>query len=423
MRIPALLSLAIVVALLASKPAGAADTRRAQVAAATSDALHALEAEVLRVSVTPELTVAQFVDRTGSRPAIAKAVRRAEQIGGTRWLDDQTCQVRMELPGSEVADALVEVAETSGRDAALPPEVLRRRLDPLRERTFAATGMSTGAVDRLRPPADDPAWRDVPDRAVRAAVSDARRNAARQVFESVEATPIPGAADNASLGVVLADPKVRDALQGWVMNRPVTSVLFQPDLEVRVAVAVDGEAFWDELSTAVGERTDLPFPRDDEPRDALRRAVLRQVEPTVGRAQVLPDGATTAPTTTTTTAATLRVVQPAEQTVDIPAEPPRWVGEQVDVRGSSPAAGGALKTARAAENAARDLLRQRIEELPLTRKLSLGQAGERDPRIRGAIDRAVRRGRTRKVNYLPDGGVEVTVTLSLRDLWYDLPTR
>lgn len=418
MRLPLILT--FVVSLLAAVPArGAADARRAQVAAATADALASLEAEVLHAAVTPDLTVEQFIVRTDARQALARTLRRAEQIGGTRWLDDQTCQVRMELPGGEIADALVQIAEAKPGEAGLPATVLRRRVERLREQTFAATGISTSAVDRLRPDPDQPAWRGIPDAAVQAAVSDARRNAARQVLDVVETIeiPAPGAAaaagteDKPRLGQVLADQKIRDALNGWLMNRPVTSVSFQPDLEVRVGVAVDGESFWDEMVTAAGDRSDVPFPRDREARDALRRAVLRQVEPTVGRAQVAPSGVKVAAVATQ---------ESGNAPVDIPAEPPRWVGEQVDARATSRPVDGRLMTARAAENIARGRLRERLEQLPLSRNMTLGEAARRDDRVRLAIDRRVKGARPRKVNYLADGGAEVTFTLDLRDVWYDL---
>src|SRR4051794_38815757 len=70
------------------------DARRAQVAAATADATQALRHDVLSTSLTPDLTVDQFLQRTDSADQLAKALRHAEQIGGTRWLDDKTCQVR-----------------------------------------------------------------------------------------------------------------------------------------------------------------------------------------------------------------------------------------------------------------------------------------------------------------------------------------
>src|SRR4051812_49427949 len=75
-------------------------SRRAQIAAATADAQAALEHDVLAAPITSELSVDQFVQRTHSTDAIAKVVRRAEQIGGARWPDEHTCQVRMELSGS-----------------------------------------------------------------------------------------------------------------------------------------------------------------------------------------------------------------------------------------------------------------------------------------------------------------------------------
>src|SRR4051812_36409997 len=88
-----------------------ADARRAQVSAANADAVEALRRDVFGASMTPDMTVEQFIQRTDSRDALDKAIRRAEQIGGTRRLDDQTCQVRLQLPGTEVADAIVQVAE------------------------------------------------------------------------------------------------------------------------------------------------------------------------------------------------------------------------------------------------------------------------------------------------------------------------
>ena len=212
------------------------DARRAQVAAATADALDALREKLLAASVTADVTVEEFIRRTDGHDELALTLKRAEQIGGTRWVDDQTCEVKMELRGSELADALVEIAADHPREAGMPPNILRKRVADLSEQTFGASGMSTRAVDRLRPDRDDEAWRGVPAEAVRAAVNEARRSAARQILDSVADLPMPGAGD--TLGKLFNDQQVRDALEGWAMNRPVTSVEFQPDLEVRVRVAV-----------------------------------------------------------------------------------------------------------------------------------------------------------------------------------------
>src|SRR5205085_2367012 len=91
--------------------AAASDDRRAQVAAATADGMGALEREVLSETITGTLTVEQFIDEAHARDDLARVVRRAQQIGGARWLDDKTCQVRLELSGNEVADLLVSIAQ------------------------------------------------------------------------------------------------------------------------------------------------------------------------------------------------------------------------------------------------------------------------------------------------------------------------
>jgi hypothetical protein len=264
--------------------------------------------------------------------------------------------------------------------------------------------MSTGATDHLRPPPEQTAWRGVPDAAVCAAVKEARQDAARKVIDSLGSIELSPRGPR--LDKTLADAKVRADLETWLMNRPVTSVNFQDDMAVRVTVAVEGEPLWNELLAAAGERDDLGFPRDDQSRFDVRREVLRRVQPTVGRALAKTGGAP--------------AVAVQRHAVAIPRDPPRWVVDQVDARGSSKAVNGRLKTARAAEAVARDRLRGRIEALSLSRNLTLGDAAKRDDRVRGAIDRAVERARPRKVNYLSDGGAEVSFSLDLRDLWYEL---
>jgi hypothetical protein len=394
--------------------AGEADARRAQVAAANSDAIEALRRDVLSATVTPDMTIEQFVQRTDSRDALDKTIRRAAQIGGTRWVDDQTCQVRLQLPGGEVADALVQAAEAKPREAGIPIEVVRQRVEPLRERTFGATGMSTGAIDRLRPGPDQAAWRGVPDAAVRTALNDARRSAATQVLGRLESSASTSAG-TASLRTLLADPKVRGELEGWLMGRPVTAANFRDDLEVRVSIAPDPDALWNELAAATADRKDLGFPGDGDARDQLRLNVIRQVEPTIGRSFAKAPGVAEQPKAA--------AAGPAVAAVEIPRDPPRWIAEQREAKGSSKPVDGALKTARAAESAARDNLRQEIEKLPLSRSLTLGEAASRDGRVRAAVDRAVKHARPRKVNYRSDGGAEVTFSLDLRDLWYELDAR
>ena len=65
------------------------EPRRTQIEAARADALAALRRDVLEARLNRDLTVGQFADRAaGGRDRVLAVVRDAEQIGGTRWLDE-----------------------------------------------------------------------------------------------------------------------------------------------------------------------------------------------------------------------------------------------------------------------------------------------------------------------------------------------
>src|SRR3954466_157910 len=85
-----------------------------QVSAATANAVEKIRADVEDEWLAPNLTVADFLDRTGAAGELTNTLRRAEQIGGPRWLDDQTCQVKLAIPGDRVAQALRDIATSRG---------------------------------------------------------------------------------------------------------------------------------------------------------------------------------------------------------------------------------------------------------------------------------------------------------------------
>ena len=68
----------------------------------------------------------------------------AQMIGGPRWLDDQTCQVRLEISGTRVAAALVQIANVNATKTPIAPDLLAGRLKEWDNRTFSATATSTG---------------------------------------------------------------------------------------------------------------------------------------------------------------------------------------------------------------------------------------------------------------------------------------
>src|SRR5687768_5296009 len=79
------------------------DPRRDQVAAATARAVDRLRAQISTEQLGRGVTVGDVLRSTGGTDNFVKTLQRAQMIGGPRWLDDQTCQVRLEITGPRVA--------------------------------------------------------------------------------------------------------------------------------------------------------------------------------------------------------------------------------------------------------------------------------------------------------------------------------
>src|SRR5678810_191648 len=67
--------------------------RADQISAATTNAVDKLYADIAQERLTPQLSVGQFLDLKSGRDRLVQSLRRADQIGGPRWLDQQTCQI------------------------------------------------------------------------------------------------------------------------------------------------------------------------------------------------------------------------------------------------------------------------------------------------------------------------------------------
>lgn len=393
----------IAVVLLCAGARGQEDARRSQVAAATADAYEGLRREVLAMPVAGDLTVQSLVERTGGQPQLDAVLHSADQIGGTRWLDDQTCQVRLEVRGVDVARTLLELADKHPKAVPVSLAVLRERLKSWNDRTFPATGSSTAgsAVERLRPDDSQVAWRSVGDKDRCAAINAARRNAAERVLDSVR--PIDFA-DGKKMADVLATPAINDAVGKWLGSRPITSIEFRDDLEVRLTLAAAPDELWSTLRAGLERQSAVPAPRSEAQWDQMRKQVQDRMAPPVGRAVAVAG-------------------QAGAAAVAIPLEPPAWADDIADAEGSATAASGPkLRTARAAEAVALEHLRGRINALPLTAKLTLGDAAHQNPRIEAAVSRSLSRARLSKVDYdsPTPGAVRVKMTLNLADVWREL---
>src|SRR5688500_5737051 len=95
--------------IAASLHAQVPNPRRDQVAAATARAVERLRAQIAREQVGRNVTVADILKSTGGNDNLVKTLQRSQMIGGPRWLDDQTCQVRLEIAGPRVAAALLQI--------------------------------------------------------------------------------------------------------------------------------------------------------------------------------------------------------------------------------------------------------------------------------------------------------------------------
>src|SRR5204862_7590703 len=138
--------------------------------------------------------------------------------GGPRWIDDQTCQVRLEISGQRVAQALISIAQSNPKKSPIAPELLTGRLRDWNERTFSATGTSTGAaaIEMVRPTDESPAWSRVSDQARQDAITAAKQDAVHKVIESIK--PIELVKD------ALNDAQIQRELERWLASPPVTEV-------------------------------------------------------------------------------------------------------------------------------------------------------------------------------------------------------
>ncbi len=390
------------------------DARSAQVSAATAGAVLRLQDDISEQRLAPRLNVGQFLERTGQSAALTDLLRRADQIGGPRWLDENTCQVKLSIAGQSVAQLLEQIASDLGSKSPVPPAAIRMKLRDWNGRTFLATGtsVSAGKLDSLRPPPSAPGWQQVDDASRKRAIADAARDAAKRALQPVTNLRI---AQDRSVSDLLADPTIAARLDKWLATRPVTNVRFHDDLSVDLTLGVTGDEVYDALERAAG----IHQTANDEPPvsfppgkslvnagahvDALRRDFDAQFEVPVGKGRA--ERAATAP------AVNSRLI--------LPDQPPPWLANPIRAEAKSAWRGSKLKTSRAAESAAMDALRKQVDALPLGSQ-SVAAYSRQSTAIARGVDDALVRARVTKIEYLTDGQAVVHVELDPRDLWDEL---
>src|SRR6266545_774717 len=101
------------VMLIAGTLSAQTEDRRDHIQAALNNAAASLRQQVEGVRLSNDLTVGQLVNQLQAQEQLNNILSRAQQIGGTRWLDDQTCQVRLELAGNSVSAELKRLVSSA----------------------------------------------------------------------------------------------------------------------------------------------------------------------------------------------------------------------------------------------------------------------------------------------------------------------
>jgi hypothetical protein len=385
----------IFLSLVIVAPAMAAQDPQAVIAAAAASAVSNLNSDICSEPIRTDLTVSTFLDRTSSHPRLLALLKQAQQIGGPRWIDAQTCQIRLDIPALAVRSELQRIAQDHVSDSPIGANELVLDLQSWDARIFSATGTSTASIDQILPPVGSVAWQGVSSQEVRQDVQSARQDAGNRILGSIQSIPLAG---GKTIGDALAIVAVRQAVNDWIISQPITLAVFRDDRQVEVTVAVSAAGLAEKLRSVLTGRTDLPLPENDQGWASIADAISGQMAAPVGRAgSAAPD------------------TQP-EQLV-LPDPPPDWIFRQLDAsasgNGDTP-----LLAARQAEEAATENLRQQIEKLPLTSRRTLGDAAASYPQITAAIDRTlVRSAHVYSVDYQTDGSVNVRISLDLQDLW------
>lgn len=244
-----------------------------------------------------------------------------------------------------------------------------------------------------------------------------------------------------TLGDLFDTGTVGERSRRWLASQPVTRIIYGEDRRVEVRLSIEPAAWVEELrqgleASANGE-SDAGLPEVSPRRWSdvvaeLRRALPEEpsgsayARPAIGEAEPAPE-----PTPL------LEALGPLTSAVDAAAVPPQWSSRRISAEGSAEGAEAAeavevsaaaaniaprarLRAARAAEEAARNKLRDALMNLPLGEPLTLGEVAKQDPQVLAAVEEAVRRADVTLTIYEPGAGARVHLSADGQDLWQSL---
>jgi hypothetical protein len=239
------------------------------VISATSVARANLRDTIGRVLVAPpDLYIADFLDKTGGADRLNDVLAKAEPVGGPRWLDKGTCQVRLTVPADSVFTILESLATERSDRSPTTLATIRRVGEDWKSRSFTATGASV--LSQATTAAVAPATANVPFvapivpppwtidllqadgnaspagsrlRTIRAA----ERVALIRLRAQAEQLPV---SQGVTIGDVLAiHPQLTDEFDAAVRRARAAKIEYLADGSVQLRVTLDGAIIWNALTT------------------------------------------------------------------------------------------------------------------------------------------------------------------------------
>lgn len=222
---------------------------------AIDDARQKLKQEILATEIEDGQTVGAFLREKGMEQELDRQLAEAKPVGGARWLDERSCQVRMELPGERVAEIIAKAS--AGR-----PNEKQAATQTMSRMTFVSVGRAGGAdrksragMDRRLVPQQPPEWVNQamsaeawsrsgssPLLAAQAAETEARGVLAQRVGTLILAysTTLQQAGE--------IDPAIAEATARALKSARVRRTDYGADGSAKVRVELNLRGLWDELN-------------------------------------------------------------------------------------------------------------------------------------------------------------------------------
>jgi hypothetical protein len=111
---------------------------------AIEDARQRLKQEILATEVGDGRTVETLLREKGLEHELDRQLADVKPVGGARWLDERSCQVRMELPGERVAEIIAKASAGRPNEKQVATQTMSRM-------TFVSVGRAGDSQVKMRP--------------------------------------------------------------------------------------------------------------------------------------------------------------------------------------------------------------------------------------------------------------------------------